>query len=63
MKAALTNRASPCHLLAQIERCVIVLRLVSDNSTPKYCVERVKVHDDKEDERWRLVLVITSKVR
>jgi hypothetical protein len=53
MKAALTNRAGPCYLLAQMTGCVIVLRSISDHSTPKHCVERVKVHDDQEDERWR----------
>ena len=53
MKAALTNRASPCHLLAQMAGCVIVLRSISDNSTPKHCIERAQVHDDKENERWR----------
>jgi aminoglycoside N3'-acetyltransferase len=62
MKAALTNRASPCHLLVQLAGRVIVLRSTSDNSTSKHYIERVKVHDDKEDERWRLVLVIPSKV-
>jgi hypothetical protein len=62
MKAARTNQASPCHLLAQMAGCVIILELTSDSSAPRYCVERVKVHEDKEAERWRLVLVIHSKV-
>ena len=62
MKTILANCASTYHHLAQLAGRVIVLRLTSDNSTPEHCVERVKVQDDEEDEWWRLVLVIPSKV-
>jgi XdhC Rossmann domain len=62
VKATLANRASTRRHLTQRAGRVIVLRSTSNNSAPRRCIERVKVYDDKEDERWRSVLVMPSKV-